>query len=167
MYMVGDGISGKCIIATTHIHTGTVLFTFNPACTQKEKTYQSIQVGPDQHCHVGSDLAFLNHSCNPNLIVDTKNGIVYAQKNILPGEELNFFYPSTEWDMARPFLCNCGNPGCIQYVRGAYWTPLHVLSGRFLNEHIIDLIMAEINQAKYLHAFVRADKCYSVEINEV
>jgi hypothetical protein len=94
-----------------------------------------------------SDLVLLNHSCNPNLIVNTEKGLVYSSKDIYPGEELNYFYPSTEWDMCRPFACKCGSPQCLKYIRGALWTPLNYLLSTFLNKHIVELIQKSIAEA--------------------
>lgn len=31
-----------------------------------------------------------------------------ALRDIKEGDVLEFFYPSTEWDMAQPFECSCG-----------------------------------------------------------
>lgn len=153
MYVISHGESGRCIIANAEIQAGSRLFSFDPGCFQKEKTYQTIQVGPDKHCLVDSDVTLLNHSCNPNLIVDTSSGFIYAQKNINPGEELNYFYPSTEWDMARPFVCNCRNPECIGIVKGAYWTPLSILSAYYLNRHIVELLITHIKSCNSLSKY--------------
>jgi hypothetical protein len=35
------------------------------------------------------------------------------------GEELTFFYPSTEWDMDQGFSCFCGSKACLGYISGA------------------------------------------------
>jgi hypothetical protein len=38
---------------------------------------------------------------------------IYAgPKGIEVGQELTFFYPSTEWDMAQGFECICGTATC-------------------------------------------------------
>jgi hypothetical protein len=42
-----------------------------------------------------------------------------ALKPIAPGDEFTFFYPSTEWFMAEPFLCSCGEANCIGTIKGA------------------------------------------------
>ena len=34
-----------------------------------------------------------------------------ALRPISEGDELTFFYPSTEWAMAEPFECGCGAAG--------------------------------------------------------
>jgi hypothetical protein len=42
-----------------------------------------------------------------------------AIREIQRGEEMTFFYPSTEWEMIQPFNCYCGSPNCIGQIRGA------------------------------------------------
>jgi hypothetical protein len=44
---------------------------------------------------------------------------VVALKHIQAGEELTFFYPSAEWEMAQPFNCHCGSINCLKEIRGA------------------------------------------------
>jgi hypothetical protein len=58
-------------------------------------------------------LIVVNHSCAPNVGLvlpskQTKQWGVEALKDIKEGEDLTFFYPSTEWDMAQGFDCSCG-----------------------------------------------------------
>jgi hypothetical protein len=72
-------------------------------------------------CYTG-----LNHFCIPNTLIDTENLSVIAARAISVGEELTFFYPSTEWEMARPFICLCKTPGCLGLVAGAKFLPLDV-----------------------------------------
>ncbi|HSG43075.1 MAG TPA: SET domain-containing protein-lysine N-methyltransferase, partial [Anaerolineales bacterium] len=47
----------------------------------------TIQIDRDKHTEVGK-LAALNHSCDPNVILDMTNFIVYAARDIDKGEEL-------------------------------------------------------------------------------
>ncbi|HHY36530.1 MAG TPA: SET domain-containing protein [Firmicutes bacterium] len=155
MYSISEGKAGRCLRAATFIARGTRLFVFDPSRWQKEKTYQTIQVGPEQHHLPDSDLVLLNHSCNPNLIVNTEKGLVYALQDIYPGEELTYFYPSTEWDLARPFACRCGSPRCLKYIRGALWTPLNYLLGHFINRHIAELIQKKIAVASTFENFLK------------
>jgi hypothetical protein len=54
-----------------------------------------------------------------------------------PGDELTFFYPSTEWDMAQPFVCNCGNSTCLQLINGASHLSKDTLSRYTLTDFII------------------------------
>ena len=64
----------------------------------------TVQIARDRHTHVGK-LAALNHSCDPNVILDTDKMLMIARRDIEKGEELSFFYPSTEWEMQAPFIC--------------------------------------------------------------
>ena len=64
-------------------------------------------VGPGQHLQLDM-LSNLNHSCRPNTVLDAEARTVSASRDIEAGEMLSFFYPSTEWHMDRPFVCQCG-----------------------------------------------------------
>ena len=109
----------------------------------------TVQIDRDRHTDVGK-LAALNHSCNPNVILDTANLLVYACKDIEKGEELSFFYPATEWEMDAPFICLCGASNCIHVVAGARFLPLSTLEHHFLNRHIREL-MIELLENTELH----------------
>ena len=78
----------------------------------------------------------MNHSCAPTAIVDTTKMEVRAAKPIMQGTPVTFFYPSTEWDMAQPFDCNCGEKECLGTVSGAKHIPRHILRKYVLNQHI-------------------------------
>lgn len=108
----------------------------------------TVQIGRSKHTHVGK-LAALNHSCDPNVILDTEKMEMVAARDIEKGEELFFFYPSTEWQMDAPFICLCGSANCINVVAGARFLPLSTLERHYLNPHIremmIDLLKATRN----------------------
>ena len=95
----------------------------------------TVQIGQERHTEVGK-LSALNHSCDPNVILDTENLQMVARRDIEQGEELSFFYPSTEWEMDAPFICLCGSANCIQVVAGARFLPLSTLENHYLNRHI-------------------------------
>ena len=66
---------------------------------------------------------------------------VVEGKRVKAGDELTFFYPSTEWEMARPFQCTCGAEGkCIGLVNGAKFLDKQVLARYWLNSHILELL---------------------------
>ena len=100
----------------------------------------TVQIGVDQHVEV-KELSSMNHSCDPSTILDTTRMLVFATRDLAPGDELTFFYPSTEWEMSSPFICLCGAPNCIHVVAGARFLPLSTLENHFLNHHIRDLSM--------------------------
>lgn len=107
----------------------------------------TVQIGRDKHTHVGK-LAALNHSCDPNVILDTENMEMVAARDIEKGEELYFFYPSTEWQMDAPFICLCGSANCINVVAGARFLPLSTLERHYLNPHIRDLMIELLQGTK-------------------
>jgi hypothetical protein len=73
-----------------------------------------------------------------------------AIRDIEPGEELTFFYPSTEWDMITPFQCLCGSSQCLKRIGGARYLSLNVLSRYFINQHIYFSLMTTVAEANLL-----------------
>lgn len=64
------------------------------------------QVGEDKHIELSPAwLEHVNHSCEPNAIFNTTTFNFEALRDIEVGDELCFFYPSTEWAMDSPFQC--------------------------------------------------------------
>ena len=56
----------------------------------------TVQISRDQHTHVGK-LAALNHSCDPNVILDTDKMTMIARRDIEKGEELTINY-NGDWN---------------------------------------------------------------------
>jgi hypothetical protein len=73
---------------------------------------------------------------------------VEALRRIAPGELLAFFYPSTEWRMARPFRCRCGSPGGLERVAGAREVPMPVLRRYPTSAHILRLKRAQARRRR-------------------
>ncbi len=113
-------------------------------------TYQTIQVGHGQHIEELGVIAYLNHSCQPNTLIDVARLEVIAVRDIQAGEELNFFYPSTEWEMDRPFICLCGAPQCVRLVAGAKYLSIDTLSRYFINPHIREMVVETLAQTAQL-----------------
>jgi hypothetical protein len=107
----------------------------------------TVQIGRTVHTHVGK-LAALNHSCDPNVILETEKMIMIARRDIAKGEELSFFYPSTEWEMNAPFICLCGAANCIHVVAGARFLPLSTLENHYLSPHIREMISEVVKNTK-------------------
>ncbi|KAE9571750.1 hypothetical protein CGMCC3_g12166 [Colletotrichum fructicola] len=115
--------------------------SFPPCNLADEPTYATVQCGKDKHLNLNSDLLYINHSCEPSLIFDTGNfNVLAGPKGLQPGDELTFFYPSTEWHMAQPFDCFCGTPSCRGRIAGARDMPRAQLEGLWLNGHIRELL---------------------------
>lgn len=112
--------------------------------------YTSVQAGRDIHIELNSDLVYINHSCRPTLIFDMERWEVRVnpdlQEGLKVGDELTFFYPSTEWHMAQPFACRCNEANCNGTISGARDTPLGVLRQYWLSSHIKELLKVKMAQ---------------------
>ncbi|KAF9514064.1 hypothetical protein BS47DRAFT_1485297 [Hydnum rufescens UP504] len=113
------------------------------------KTWRTVQSGIESHFELDSDLVYVNHSCEPNVIFDIssenkEDWNVRAARDISEGTPLEYFYPSTEWDMDRKFICNCKTKTCIGKVEGARYVTIKELEARgFINRHIIGLAYSQ------------------------
>lgn len=117
---------------------GDIIAKFHAGITQEFATYLTVQIGANRHITLQPHyLQFVNHSCDPNVFFDTTNMQLVCIKAMGPGEEMCFFYPSTEWDMAQSFLCNCENKDCLQLINGAAHLNKATLQKYRLSDYII------------------------------
>lgn len=126
---------GFRIVTTTAIAPGETIYTARDILDFDTPTYQTVQVGEAQHV---LELVFanLNHSCDPAVFVDADRLALVAERFLYAGEEINFFYPANEWQMDRPFTCQCGSDRCIGQVAGASQLSARRLQNYRLNQHI-------------------------------
>lgn len=123
--------------------------SFPPCTLADEPTYATVQIGRDRHLNLNSDLLYINHSCDPSLIFDTASlSILVGPRGIRAGDELTFFYPSTEWHMAQPFSCLCGAASCRGTISGASGMRSKDLEGLWLNTHIRAMLEERGDDAK-------------------
>lgn len=61
-----------------------------------------------------------NHSCDPNIGFGAESIVLYATRNIKPGEELVFDYAGCELNKPA-FKCNCGSENCRGVVKPTDW----------------------------------------------
>ena len=141
---------GARLLAAEAIHARSPFLKISRPRYVERPTYQTVQVGFARHALSLGVLTFINHSCHPNVIVDTSRLVCWATRDIAKGEELSYFYPSTEWVMARPFLCLCGAANCIRIVAGARHLSTDVLARYFINEHIRTMIGDELNASSHV-----------------
>lgn len=137
----------RCLITKRAYKKGDVICDIPTDKVVEKPNRFTVQIDRDKHTDVGK-LAALNHSCDPNVILDTADLLVYARKDIEKDEELSFFYPSTEWEMDAPFICLCGASNCIHVVAGARFLPLSTLEQHFLNRHIRELMIELLNNTE-------------------
>lgn len=111
----------RSFVATQALHAGDILYSFSPKQIQSNPTYLTVQVGEGKHIVLDPEfLAAINHGCDPNVFFDVDAGVLRCVRDIKKGEQLIYFYPSTEWQMIQPFDCSCGSPKCLGYIQGAH-----------------------------------------------
>ncbi len=127
--------NGFCVFTTLRIPAHYPIYQAKDTLIFQNQTYQTVQV--DEQTHL-LDFVFanMNHSCNPSTFIDCGSLTIFAERDLEPGDELTFFYPSTEWRMERPFKCRCGASGCIGNVKGAAKVLSSSLNRYRLNRHI-------------------------------
>lgn len=131
-----NGRKGKHVVTRGAIRTGAVIIQITGHHVVAVANRFTVQAGGSTHLAGIGPLTFMNHSCAPNVIINTPDMTVTAIRDIAAGEELSFFYPSTEWHMAEPFDCHCGTVSCIGLVAGAASLSDEILSRYFVNQHI-------------------------------
>ena len=110
-----------------------------------EPKYTTIQRGVSEHVEPTSDMVFCNHSCRPTVEFDTAAWEVRVVKDrdLKAGDDLTFFYPSSEWSMDQPFDCHCkaneGEYKCLGKIQGAKYLNKETLGRYWLNKHIVEL----------------------------
>lgn len=127
----------KSLHAIGEFCPGEVLFSFGAREILAKPNYLSVQLDKNRHILLDPEwLQYINHSCDPNVDFDTTEMRVTALRQINTGEELTFFYPSTEWSMDRAFKCHCGSQACLGKIEGAGQLPREILGKYRLSQHI-------------------------------
>ncbi|MCB0102199.1 MAG: SET domain-containing protein [Anaerolineales bacterium] len=137
----------RTLVSKRAYKKGEVICAIPSEDIREKPNRYTVQIAHDKHTHVGK-LAALNHSCDPNVFLDTQHMEMVAAREIEKGDELFFFYPSTEWEMDAPFICLCGSANCINVVAGARFLPLSTLERHYLNSHIRDYMVELVKNTK-------------------
>ena len=125
------------VVTVRPFRAGEVIIPFGAASTHRVPNYLTVQIGEHRHIELLPQmLQFLNHSCDPNIFVDTARMEVVALRDVGAGEELGFFYPASEWHMAQAFECLCGTTACLKRIAGADTLPPEALRRYRLTEFI-------------------------------
>ena len=97
-----------------------MLASFAQSRRVSEPTYLTVQLDADTHLELEPPFVqFVNHSCDPNVSFDMARLALVALRDLKAGEELTYFYPSTELTMTQPFDCACGAAKCVGHIEGA------------------------------------------------
>lgn len=132
-------------VAAVALREGDVLAPFGARETLATPNYLTVQTGPGTHILLAPEhLQYINHSCDPNAFFDTTRMEIIALRAIAPGEEIQFFYPSTEWSMDRAFDCLCGSSECLGQITGADQLDARALARHRFNQHILDRLAERV-----------------------
>ena len=145
------------VSATQHVELNCDFLYTNHSC-EPSVEFRVVQPSEDSEWHDGRDLAPIlattNGAAVPPLNGDPhvpRQNVIEVRaaarkdvdgnaKGLAEGDELTFFYPSTEWEMAQPFKCSCGARTCQRWIAGARDLGRDKLAGLFLNDHILELL---------------------------
>jgi len=142
--MLNKATGQKSLHAATSFYPGDVISKFGAGTTSPHPTYLTVQTADDKHITLMPEfLQYINHSCAPTVFFDTTRMELVCLKALNPGDEFSFFYPSTEWDMAQPFDCNCGSPECLQVIQGA----AHLSKATLKKYRLTDFIQQKTRRA--------------------
>jgi hypothetical protein len=126
-----------CLRARFACEAGVVLARYTASRRVAAPARYTVQCGLDEHLQLDPEyLQYINHSCDPNVFFDVDQLRLVTLRPIEAGEELAFFYPSTEWSMAEPFDCACGSDVCLGNIAGASLLPPAVLACYRLSSYI-------------------------------
>ncbi len=139
--------SQKSLHALRSFKPGDVISRFHAGTLSTTATYLTVQVGVDRHITLQPEfLQYINHSCEPNVFFNTTTMQVICLRELNVGDELTFFYPSTEWEMVQPFVCNCGSTNCLQLINGAS----HLSMQTIKKYRVTDFIQQQCNLKRKL-----------------
>ena len=137
------------VVTKRDYRKGELLFTVKGPI-QSQPTKYSFAVALDQHIEPQradgfSDFGhYLNHSCEPNVIVRpvAANAVaahidVIARRAIKAGEEVAFDYASLEYEVTiSNARCKCSAPACRKVIHGFKDLPAHVVE-RYAQERLV------------------------------
>ena len=142
----------RALYAVKEFYPDELMVAFTAGAVHQLPNYLTIQISDSEHIELSpSYLECTNHSCDPNCFFDTTRFQLIALRKIEVGDELTFFYPSTEWDMDRDFQCHCGSPRCLGVIQGARYLSIEVVSRYrftdFINKKLLAPGLQEVHKS--------------------
>ena len=135
----------KSLHASAFFDAGDTVSEFTAEHIFEIPSYLTVQTGENKHITLQPVfLQYINHSCDPNVFFDTTHMQLLALKEIQPGDELMFFYPSSEWEMTQPFDCFCGTQKCLHKIQGS----AHLSEEEAKCYRLTDFIQAQLQNRK-------------------
>lgn len=126
---------------------GDIICEFGASAILQTPSYLTVQIGNNEHiCLQPSYLQYINHSCSPNIFFDTTTYKVICLREVKARDELCYFYPSTEWDMAQPFQCVCGSTNCLGFIGGASYLSKETIANYRFSDFISQRLKDKYSQ---------------------
>jgi hypothetical protein len=108
------------LITSQDVAAGETIFRCSPYEVVPARTWRTVQIDFDRHLK-NEFLDYVDHSCEPNAILDVPSLSFVALRDIPAERSVTFFYPGAEVELAQAFTCNCGSPHCLRHVRGGFY----------------------------------------------
>jgi len=101
------------LAASIVIESGFVLLDVSKLSRIPRNNRHALTIAEGQYLDtVGTDVMYLDHSCQPNLIFELETLKFITKRQIAVGEILSFDYTLTELEISSPFDCVCGYENC-------------------------------------------------------
>jgi len=142
--------AGVSINSRVSLPAGSLFTPITTATPADTKRWSTVQTARNTHIELNSALLYMNHSCAPSLEVDVKEMVVRVsrERDLKAGDDLTFFYPTSEWEFDAPFECLCAEKGCLGQVRGARFIEGGDAKRWWFNEHILEMMKERDEEVK-------------------
>ena len=134
-------LQGKGVFASRDFGTGEIVLEIDDSHIVTDESHLT----PEQHefdldylqdktVLMQEPEKYINHSCDPNTLVKTKNGKrqVLAVRRIITGDEITYDY-SINGDNDGTFVCHCGSKNCRKVYQGNFFKLPIELQKRYLS----------------------------------
>ncbi len=126
-----SAIHGKGLYSEIDFEAGNVLFElagtkvshdYDPKLSIENPNWIGIGYGSWLQLNDGDPAVFINHSCNPNVVINDRMQIVTIAP-IKAHTELLLDYSTTELDPFWQMECKCGGPCCRKVLKSFQFLP--------------------------------------------
>ena len=107
-----NGIFG--LFSRVMFRTGQTILVIRNGDKQENRDFRSIELDDGHYMH--PDGMFTNHSCDPTSYINKEQGLLVANKQVWPNDEITFDYLANETEIVRPFYCHCGAENCVSEI---------------------------------------------------
>jgi hypothetical protein len=135
LFISDSPIQGVGLFSGVHLAAGTILFEikgervvhpeYHPYLADKNPNWMGIGYCEWIIMHPNHYGLYINHSCNPNVIVNDKLQVVTFTP-VKAHEELTMDYSTTELDPDWIMECDCGEDSCRKTLKSFQFLPRQI-----------------------------------------